>query len=108
MRTASIDRSAMIEGLEDRVLFSRALGIDVSGYQPSINWASVKSSGRSFAFIKATEGTTFTSSTLTSQMSGAKTAGVLTGVYHFARYDLNSASAEASHFLAVAAKYIKA
>lgn len=32
-------------------------GIDVSGHQPNVNWAKVKSSGVSFAFIKATEGT---------------------------------------------------
>jgi GH25 family lysozyme M1 (1,4-beta-N-acetylmuramidase) len=32
-------------------------GIDVSGYQPNINWATVKANGVEFAFIKATEGT---------------------------------------------------
>ena len=32
-------------------------GIDVSNYQPSINWATVKANGISFAYIKATEGT---------------------------------------------------
>lgn len=32
-------------------------GIDVSSYQPSVNWATVKANGVSFAFIKATEGT---------------------------------------------------
>jgi len=32
-------------------------GIDVSGYQPSVNWATVKANGVTFAYIKATEGT---------------------------------------------------
>ena len=32
-------------------------GIDVSSYQPSVNWATVKANGISFAYIKATEGT---------------------------------------------------
>jgi GH25 family lysozyme M1 (1,4-beta-N-acetylmuramidase) len=32
-------------------------GIDVSGYQPNINWATVKANGIQFAYIKATEGT---------------------------------------------------
>lgn len=32
-------------------------GIDVSSYQPSINWATVKANGVAFAYIKATEGT---------------------------------------------------
>jgi GH25 family lysozyme M1 (1,4-beta-N-acetylmuramidase) len=32
-------------------------GIDVSDFQPSVNWATVKANGISFAYIKATEGT---------------------------------------------------
>lgn len=32
-------------------------GIDVSDYQTSVNWSTVKSNGGSFAYIKATEGT---------------------------------------------------
>jgi GH25 family lysozyme M1 (1,4-beta-N-acetylmuramidase) len=32
-------------------------GIDVSGWQPNINWATVKANGIQFAYIKATEGT---------------------------------------------------
>lgn len=32
-------------------------GIDVSGYQPNINWNTVKSAGIEFAYIKVTEGT---------------------------------------------------
>jgi hypothetical protein len=32
-------------------------GIDVSSYQPDVNWDSVKRSGVTFAYIKATEGT---------------------------------------------------
>ena len=32
-------------------------GIDVSAYQPNIDWNTVKANGISFAYIKATEGT---------------------------------------------------
>lgn len=41
------------------VVEKRALpqGIDVSGYQPSVNWNTVKANGVTFAYIKATEGT---------------------------------------------------
>ena len=35
----------------------RPLGTDVSGYQPNINWTTVKNAGVSFAWAKATEGT---------------------------------------------------
>jgi GH25 family lysozyme M1 (1,4-beta-N-acetylmuramidase) len=32
-------------------------GIDVSGYQPNVDWAAQKNAGIAFAYIKATEGT---------------------------------------------------
>lgn len=32
-------------------------GIDVSSYQPNVDWTTVKSNGITFAYIKATEGT---------------------------------------------------
>lgn len=32
-------------------------GIDVSAYQPNVNWATVKANGIKFVYIKATEGT---------------------------------------------------
>ena len=37
-------------------------GVDTSHYQhhPSLNWSSVRSDGVRFAFLKATEGSTFT------------------------------------------------
>jgi len=36
---------------------AQPMGINVSSYQPNINWATVKENGLTFAFIKATEGT---------------------------------------------------
>jgi len=33
------------------------LGIDVSSFQPNVNWATVKANGIQFVYIKATEGT---------------------------------------------------
>jgi GH25 family lysozyme M1 (1,4-beta-N-acetylmuramidase) len=57
MRTLStllFATSALALAVEKRAL---PHGIDVSGYQPSVNWAAVKANGVSFAYIKATEGT---------------------------------------------------
>ncbi|MFT3788058.1 MAG: glycoside hydrolase family 25 protein [Tepidisphaeraceae bacterium] len=95
-----------VDRLEERRMLVRSLGIDVSSYQTSINWTSVKSAGIDFAYVKATEGATYDSPTFTTQMNGATAAGVLAGAYHFARYDNNSASTEASHFLSVAGSYM--
>src|SRR5690242_1424638 len=102
-------RRAVLEGLEDRVLLARAIGIDVSDYQPSVNWTSVRSAGYEFAWTKATEGVTFNASTFTSaRMNAAKSAGVVIGAYHYARYDNNNAADEVTHFLNIAGNYIKA
>jgi lysozyme len=60
-------------------------GIDVSHYQGTINWASVKNSGKAFAICKATEGTTFTDSKFATNWAGMKSAGLIRGAYHFGR-----------------------
>ena len=48
---------ASVETLEQRCLLSRPIGIDVSDYQPTINWTTVKNAGYTFAWSKSTEGT---------------------------------------------------
>jgi len=79
---------------------SRIHGIDVSSWQGPVDWATVRRSGRLFAFAKATEGQTFVDSTFAANRAGMAGAGMaLRGFYHFARPDRNSAAAEASHFL---------
>jgi len=59
-------------------------GIDISHWQGSINWTSVKNSGKTFAFMKATEGTTYTDPTFATNWANAKAAGLIRGAYHFA------------------------
>jgi GH25 family lysozyme M1 (1,4-beta-N-acetylmuramidase) len=60
-------------------------GIDVASYQGYPNWASVKSSGKSFAFTKATEGTTYTNPYFATNWSRMKSNGFVRGAYHFGR-----------------------
>lgn len=82
-------------------------GIDVSASQNPINWTQVLNSGKSFAWIKATEGSNYISSTFTTHTSNASATSIVTGVYHFARPDLNnSAVTEANHFINTASAYI--
>lgn len=97
-----------IEGLEGRLMMARTYGIDVSHYQTITSWASVYSAGYKFAWVKASEGATVTDANFTSNISGALTAGVIAGAYHFARPDSNSATTEANKFLSVAGSYIGA
>ncbi|KAL1742292.1 glycoside hydrolase family 25 protein [Schizophyllum fasciatum] len=75
-------------------------GIDVSGYQGTVDWAKAKANGVTFAYIKATEGTTFKSSSFSSQYTGATSAGIIRGAYHFARPDTSGGAAQAKYFVA--------
>ncbi|PFD32669.1 glycoside hydrolase [Bacillus cereus] len=59
-------------------------GIDVSQHQGNINWASVFESGKSFVFIKATEGTTVKDTKFDFNYTEAKNAGLYVGAYHYA------------------------
>lgn len=56
-------------------------GIDISNWQAGINLSAVPAD---FVIIKATEGTTYVSPEADTQYQGAKSAGQLLGVYHFA------------------------
>ncbi|THA34609.1 lysozyme [Streptomyces sp. A1277] len=73
-------------------------GIDVSHYQGSINWSSVKSAGIKFAYIKATESTTYKDPTFNANYLNAYNAKVIRGAYHFARPNLSSGAAQATYF----------
>jgi GH25 family lysozyme M1 (1,4-beta-N-acetylmuramidase) len=73
-------------------------GIDVSHYQGSINWGSVHSAGIQFAWIKATEGTTYKDPQFGANYVGAYNSKVIRGAYHFARPDASSGAAQATYF----------
>src|SRR5467141_3351769 len=97
-----------------RALAQRPLGTDVSGYQPSINWTTVKNAGVTFAWAKATEGTGYVNPYFTAQEAGAKGVGIYIGAYHFSRPSLhpnitgvNSADSEAAYFWSVASNSVK-
>ncbi len=90
---------------------SGTLGIDVSKYQPSINWSSVKASGISFVIIRcgyrgASTGVLIQDPYYTSHIKGAKAAGLKVGIYFFSTA-LNEAEAveEASMCVALAGGY---
>ncbi|KAN0088838.1 glycoside hydrolase family 25 protein [Tylopilus felleus] len=74
-------------------------GIDVSDWQPTINWTAVVDNGIQFVYIKATEGTTYISPTFSDQDSGATDVGLLRGAYHFAHPDSTSGAAQAMYFV---------
>ena len=96
----------------DRATAQRPLGTDVSHYQSaSLNWATLKSQGITFAWAKATEGQTVNDANFTTYEANAKAAGVLIGAYHFAHPELHigpaGADIEAAHFWQIASNYVK-
>ena len=59
--------------------------IDVSAYQPHVDWQAVAASGVAGAFSKATEGATWKSPVYPTHISEARAAGLIVGAYHFFR-----------------------
>src|SRR5262249_39778838 len=73
-------------------------GIDVSHWQGTINWDTVRSAGIRFAFTKATEGTTFVDASLARNLSEMRRLGIVRGVYHFGHPTV-SPTTQAQHFV---------
>ncbi|RZS91005.1 GH25 family lysozyme M1 (1,4-beta-N-acetylmuramidase) [Motilibacter rhizosphaerae] len=83
-------------------------GPDVSSHQhPSgytIDWSAVHASGAAFAFVKASEGSTYTNPYFAADWAALGANATIRGAYHFARPNAvpGSAVAQAQHFVAVA------
>lgn len=60
-------------------------GIDISTFDPFIDWQKVKNQGIQFAIIKSTEGIGYVNDRLNDQWTGAKSVGILRGSYHYLR-----------------------
>ncbi|KAF8266536.1 putative N,O-diacetyl muramidase [Lactarius quietus] len=75
-------------------------GCDVSNWQGSLDWASIKSKGVEFAYIKATEGTTYIDPYFNRNYVGAKNNKIIRGAYHFAHPGTSTGAAQADYFLA--------
>jgi len=73
-------------------------GLDVSHWQGTINWATVKSQGAKFAYIKATEGTTYQDPNFSANYLHAYQQGIIRGAYHYARPDGAGGAAQADFF----------
>ncbi|MER6365584.1 lysozyme [Kitasatospora sp. NPDC001527] len=74
-------------------------GLDVSSYQGNVAWSTVRANGARFAYVKATEGTTYTNPYFAQQYNGSYNAGLIRGAYHFALPDRSSGTAQANWFV---------
>ena len=76
------------------------LGIDVSSHQGNVNWNRWVARGRTFAYIKATQGTSYQNPYFSAQYGGAYEAGMIRGAYHFANPAGRSGTRQARYFVA--------
>jgi lysozyme len=89
-------------------------GPDVSSYQHpygrAINWYSVRAQGASFAFVKVTEGGNYTNPYASSDLRGARAAGLNVAGYHFARprLPLSTATTDARRFASLIGPVMRA
>lgn len=76
-------------------------------YVSVLDWKKVFAAGRTFAYIKATQGLTRNDPAAMAHATGAKAAGLKIGYYHFANVN-NTPAKEAKHFHDVAKALPKA
>jgi GH25 family lysozyme M1 (1,4-beta-N-acetylmuramidase) len=74
-------------------------GMDVSGHQGEVDWAGAVRSGGRFAYVKATEGTSYVNPNFNQQYQGSYTAGMVRGAYHFATPNTSTGAAQADYLL---------
>ena len=78
---------------------AQTLGMDVSSHQGAVNWTTAKANGARFAYVKATEGTTYRNPEFAQQYNGSFNVGMIRGAYHFALPDRSSGAAQGNFFV---------
>ena len=73
-------------------------GVDVSAYQGDINWNTLYKQGVSFAFIKATEGSSYTDGNFQNNWNHIYRTPIKRGAYHFTSFETPGKS-QAQNFI---------
>lgn len=73
-------------------------GIDVSSHQGNVNWSYWWGQGKRFAYVKATEGTSYRNPYFAQQYNGSYNIGMIRGAYHFALPNSSSGATQANYF----------
>lgn len=79
-------------------------GVDVSSWQGDIDWTALAAQDLSFAFVKATEGSSFVDSCFAYNYIEAQKAGLRVGAYHFFSFD-SAGETQADHFMQTVQPY---
>ncbi|MBQ0826376.1 lysozyme [Streptomyces tagetis] len=74
-------------------------GVDVSSHQGNVAWTTLWNSGVKWAYVKATEGTSYRNPYYAQQYNGSYDVGMVRGAYHFATPDTAGGAAQADYFV---------
>lgn len=74
-------------------------GIDVFEGDGRVDWAAVKNSGKTFAFVRATEGSSIKDTAFSHHWSVMKTDGIIRGAYHLFHPQASSPTTQAQEYL---------
>lgn len=75
-------------------------GVDVSSYQGDIDWKEIEKNGIDFAFIKASEGSTYRDKTFSKNIKNIKKTDIAAGAYHFMSFE-STGERQAQNFIAM-------
>lgn len=78
-------------------------GVDVSAYQGEIDWETLAEEDIHFAFMKATEGSTFVDKRFSYNWKQAHKTDLRVGAYHFLSFD-SPGTTQAEHYISVVSK----
>ncbi|WP_323091106.1 GH25 family lysozyme [Allobaculum sp. JKK-2023] len=100
----SMIQSGYAQACPDEIASLTRFGIDVSQYQESIDWNSVKESGVEYAFIRVgargyVSGEIYEDETFLENLYGAKEAGIPVGVYFFSQSVSNEEAVEEAEYV---------
>ncbi|MEH2072525.1 MAG: GH25 family lysozyme [Nostoc sp.] len=79
-------------------------GIDVFDQDGRVDWTAVKNSGKTFAFVKATEGASIKDSAFAHHWQTMKAVGIIRGAYHFFHPHTSNPVDQAKEFLKTVGK----
>ncbi|MFC4494563.1 lysozyme [Streptomyces ovatisporus] len=82
-----------------RTLAASVEGVDVSSHNGGVPWSTLYKQGVRFAYVKATEGTSYTNPKFAQQYNGSYKSGMIRGSYHFALPSNSSGAAQANYFV---------
>ncbi len=82
-------------------------GVDVASYQGDIDWKELERRNMKFAFIKATEGSSFVDKYFSKNWTNANKTGMRVGAYHFFSFD-SKGETQAEQYIRTVPKYKQA